>query len=115
MAKYYGTVGYTDTIETDPAGHPGVFAEAVIAERKYYGDILANNRRYEQGNGLNDDLNVRNEISIMADPFALENFSKLRYVSWLGKFWKISDAKVDFPRIILTIGGLYNGPTSGTA
>lgn len=115
MAKYFGIVGYVDTIETDPANHPGVFREAVTAEREYYGDILANNRRYEKGVGLNDDLNVRNEISIVADPFALENFSKLRYISWLGKLWKISDVKVEFPRLILTIGGLYNGPSSGTA
>lgn len=111
MAKYFGKIGYTDTLETDPVNHPGVFQETVIAEREYYGDILANNRRYEKGTGLNDDLNVRNEISIMADPFAIENFSKLRYISWLGSFWKITDAKVEFPRITLTIGGLYNGPT----
>lgn len=108
MAKYYGTVGYIDTVETDPVNHPGVY-EAVKTERNYYGDVLSNNRRYEKGDGLNDDLNVRNEISIVADPFAFENFSKLRYLTWLGATWKITDVKVEFPRLILTVGGVWNG------
>lgn len=108
MAKYYGTIGFADTVEKDPLNHPGVFDE-VVTERSYYGDVLANNRRYEKGDGLNDNLNVRNEISIVADPFAVENFVKMRYLTWFGSKWKITDAKVDFPRITLTVGGLYNG------
>ena len=108
MAKYYGTVGYIDTVESDPVNHPGVY-KAVETERTYYGDVLSNNRRYEKGDGLNDDLNVRNEISILADPYAFENFAKLRYLTWLGSKWKITDVKVEFPRLILTIGGVWNG------
>ncbi len=111
MAKFYGMIGYTDTIETDPVNHPGVFKETVLDERPYYGDILSNNKRFERGEHLNDDLNVRNEISILADPFALEHFSKLRYISWNGVSWKITDVKLAYPRMILTIGGLYNGQT----
>ncbi|MBE6724972.1 MAG: hypothetical protein E7576_07230 [Ruminococcaceae bacterium] len=109
MAKYYGAIGFADTVEKDPVNRPGVFEETVL-ERNYYGDVLSNNRRYEKGDGLNDNLNVRNEISILADPFAAENFVKMRYLTWLGSKWKITDAKVDFPRIVLTVGGVYNGP-----
>ena len=110
MAKYYGKVGYVDTIETDPVNHPGVIAEAVIDEHYYYGDILQNNRRFEKGDGLNDDLNIRNEISILADPFAMKHFAKIRYIEWLGSRWKVTDVKVEYPRLILTVGGVYNGP-----
>ena len=110
MAKFYGVVGYTDTIETDPTNHPGVFREVVLDERSYYGDILSNNKRFDKGEHLNDDLNLRNEVSILADPFAFEHFSKLRYISFGGSTWKITDVKLAYPRITLTIGGLYNGP-----
>ena len=107
MAKYYGMIGFGKTVETDPTNRPGVY-ELVIEERPYYGDILANNRRYERGDGLNDDLNVRNEFSILADPFAMENFSGMRYLTWLGSKWKITDVKIDFPRMTLSVGGVWN-------
>lgn len=111
MAKFYGKIGYTDTVETDPVNHPGVFREVVLDERSYYGDILANNKRFEKGEHLNDDLNIRNEISILADSFAFENFAKLRYLYWNGTKWKITDVKLAYPRMVLTIGGVYNGQT----
>lgn len=109
MAKYYGTIGFVKIVEKDPVDRPGVFSEDII-EKQYYGDVLANNRRYETGEGLNDNINIRNEISILADPFAMENFADMRYLTWLGTRWKITDAKVSFPRITLSIGGVWNGP-----
>lgn len=107
MAKHYGAIGYAETVETDPVLHPGVY-ETVITERNYYMDVLENNRRYESGTGLNDDLNVRNEFSILADPFAVNNFAKMRYLTWLGSKWKITDAKLAYPRINLSVGGIWN-------
>lgn len=107
MAKYYGMIGFGKTVETDPETRPGVW-ETGIEERPYYGDILSNNRRYERGEGLNDDLAVRNEFSILADPFAMENFKDMRYLTWLGSKWKITDVKVDFPRMTLSVGGIWN-------
>lgn len=107
MAKYYGTIGFGVTSETDPVNRPGVY-EVTIEEHPYYGDVLSNNRRYERADGLNDDLNIRNEFSILADPFAIENFSAMRYLTWLGSKWKITDVKVDFPRMTLSVGGVWN-------
>lgn len=109
MAKYFGMIGFAITLETDPENHPGVYEE-VITEKPYYGDVNSINRRWEKGDNLNDDLNVRNEISVLSDQFAIENFSRMRYLTWLGAKWKITDAKVEFPRVALTIGGVYNGP-----
>ena len=111
MAKYYGMIGFGTTEETDPQNHPGV-TEVVITEKPYYGDILSNNRRYEKGDGLNDNLNVRNEFSVLADPFAVENFVNMRYLTWLGHKWKITDVKVDYPRMTLSVGGVYNDAES---
>jgi len=78
-----------------------------ITEREYYGDILQFSRRWENGEHLNDDLNIDNKISIVADPFAYENFHAIRYIWWIGAKWKVISAEVQYPRLILTIGGVY--------
>lgn len=104
MAKFYGSIGYAETVETKP----GVWEE-VITERKYFGDIIRNSRRLQTADKLNDDITVSNEISIVADPFANMNFHLMRYVEFMGAKWKISNVDVQYPRLILTIGGLYNG------
>lgn len=107
MSKFYGSVGYADTVETAP----GVWEEG-ITERMYFGDLTRNTRRLQSSDTLNDDINVANEISIVADPFANQNFHKMRYVSFMGSKWKITNVEVQYPRLILTIGGVYNGQTA---
>jgi hypothetical protein len=104
MAKYYGSVGYEDTTETDS----GVFKEC-ITERQYYGDVIRNNRRLENSGEINDSINVSNQISIVADPYAIQNFWKIRYATFMDQKWKVKDVNVEQPRLILTLGGLYNG------
>lgn len=103
MAKYYGSIGYTETTETSP----GVWTEN-FTERKYSGDVLKNTRRWQAGENLNDDLTINNIISIVADPFAYQNFHKMRYIEWMGAYWKISNIEVQSPRLLLTIGGVFN-------
>ena len=104
MARYFGAVGYADTVETAP----GVFVEQ-ITERKYYGELIRNVRKLQSAETLNDDINVSNTISIVADPFANENFHAMRYVEYMGVKWKITSVEVQYPRLSLTIGGIYNG------
>ena len=101
--KFYGPIGYAETVETKP----GVWEEQ-ITERMYYGDVTRNTRRLQSSETLNDDINVANEISIVADPFANEHFYSMRYVGFMGAKWKISNVEVQYPRLILTIGGVYN-------
>ena len=103
MAKFYGIIGYAEQVETVP----GVYSEE-ITERPYYGDLIRNTRRYESASQLNDNLNIANEISIIADPFAYQNFHAMRYVEFMGAKWKITSAEPAYPRIILSIGGVYN-------
>lgn len=112
MAKFYGVIGYAETKKTGA----GVWTEE-ITERNYSGDIVKVSRRLQAGENLNDDLTVNNEISIIADPFAYQNFHAMRYIKWMGASWKITNIDVQRPRLILSIGGVYNGetgPTSGT-
>lgn len=111
MAKFYGTVGYVDTVDKGN----GVFEEEVIGERPYRGDVTRTVRRFENGESLNDNLNVSNEISIVADAYAYENFCHIRYVVWMGARWKVSSVDVQRPRLILSMGGVYNGPSGGPA
>lgn len=110
MAKFYGKVGYAKTTETAP----GVW-EDVITERNYSGDALKDTRRLEAGEGLNDNLTINNIVSIIADPFAYQHFHEMRYVQWMGAFWKVTNVEVQRPRLILTIGGVYNGDTGPTS
>lgn len=104
MAKFYGAIGYAETTETAP----GVWTEQ-ITEKNYSGDVVKNIRRSQTGENLNDNLTVSNIISIVADPFANQNFYSMRYVKWMGVSWKITSIEVQRPRLLLTIGGVYNG------
>ena len=101
--KYYGAVGYAETTQTVA----GVWEE-VITERSYYGDILQVHRRLNGSQQINDDISISNKISIVADPYALNNFVNIRYVTWLNQKWKVLEVSVETPRLVLSLGGLYN-------
>ena len=105
MAKFYGKIGYIDSVETKP----GVWEEQ-ITERNYYGDVIRNTRRLQTADKLNDDINIANEFSIVADPYAMNHFYSMKYIEFMGAKWKISNVDASTrPRLILTVGGLYNG------
>ena len=105
MAKAYVRIGYAEQYEAST----DVWKEQIIT-RGYYCNIIRNVRKNENGSSLNDDLALNNQISIIADPYAIENFSIIRFVSWMGMYWKVTNVEVQFPRLILTVGGAYNGP-----
>lgn len=104
MAKWYGKIGYAETVETEP----GVWEE-VFTERPYYGDLIRNTRRLQSSSSVNDDVVVSNQIGIVADPYANEHIFAMRYIEFQGTKWKISDVEVQYPRLLLTLGGVYNG------
>lgn len=108
MAKFYGVVGYGHTIE-QPLGS-GVYVE-IITEKQYYGDILNNTRRIEAPQKVNFDVSVSNSISVVADAYANENYFAIRYVQWNGSLWTVNTVQVQRPRLILELGGVYNGQT----
>lgn len=114
MAKFYGVIGYVETTETEP----GLWEQQII-EKPYYGDLVRNFSKHESSGNVNDNINIANEISIIADPYAMEHFFAIGYVKFqlpaLGGVWKVTNVEVAYPRLILTIGGLYNGNTSGAS
>ena len=103
MAKFYGVIGYAISEETEP----GVFEEQII-ERNHVGDVIRNTRRLKEVGKINDDITISNQISILSDPFTSNNFHTMRYVSYMGSKWKVVEVEVQYPRLILTLGGLYN-------
>lgn len=104
MAKWFGKIGYGETVETKP----GVWTET-ITEREYYGDLIRNSRRLQTSSDkVNDDINISNQLSIVSDPYANENFHAMRYAEFMGTRWKVTDVEVQYPRLILTLGGVYN-------
>lgn len=111
MGRFYGEVGYGETVETVPGS--GVWAD-VITERKLYGDVTRNTRRLDSGEKVNDDISVGNSISVIADAYANEHFFNMRYVKWAGVRWTIREVEVQSPRLLLSLGGVYNGPTPTT-
>ena len=106
MAKYYGMIGFEQSAETKP----GVWTENII-EFPYYGEVIKNTRRLQDAGQVNDNVNISNELSIVADPFAVKNFHTMRYATFMGTKWKVSSVEVQYPRLILTLGGIYNGKT----
>lgn len=101
--RYYGRIGYWDTVETKP----GLF-EPGLNFLYYKGDVLRNYKRNQDGNKVNSDVSVNNSISIVADPYAREHFFDIKCVEWQGALWSVSSVEVQFPRLILELGGLYH-------
>lgn len=103
MAKFYGAVGYAKMIETSL----GVWEDTIV-EHNYYGDLVRNTRKLQNSGYVNDNINISNDISIIADPYAYENFHNIKYVVFMGTKWKVSNIEVQYPRLILSIGDVYN-------
>lgn len=110
--KYYGMIGYGEPVEKKPT-QPSVWDD-VIKERPYKGELIRNSRRIQNGESVNDNITISNEISIIADPYALNNFQNIRYAEVRGQRWKVNYVEVNHPRLKLTLGGVYNGPTPDT-
>lgn len=103
MNRYYGTVGYaiTEEVALD-------VWQDVIVERNYVGDVLKNNRRWVGGEHLNDNLVINNSISIVADPYAYNHYTEIKYCTWMNSKWKVTNVQVAYPRLILELGEVYN-------
>ena len=104
MTRYFGKVGYVETQETSPGNW-----EEIVTEREYYGDVLRNSRTLANGESVNDSPLVNNSISIVADAYAYQHFAAIRYADWCGINWKVTNIEVRRPRLVLTLGGVWNG------
>ena len=104
MARFHGYVGYVGTKETAPGVHM-----PDIVERECSGDILQYGNKVQPGLSTNDDPVITNRVSFIADPYAREHSDTIKYVVWMGTLWNVTAVSVEFPRLILTLGGVYTG------
>lgn len=109
MTRFSGVIGFGFTEKTAP----GVWKDE-FEERHVYGEVKRDTRRLENGTSVNDNINTNNVIEIIGDDYIFDNFLNIKYVSWMGSLWKISNVDVQRPRLILTIGGIYNGDSPRT-
>lgn len=104
MPKFYGKIGYAEISET----RPGIWEEKIV-ERNHYGEEVRNtSRRLASSGNLNDNITIANDISIISDAYSDLHVHDMRYIEFQGAKWKIVNAEVRHPRIILTLGGVYN-------
>ena len=106
MGKFYGKIFYGKTVERED--RPGSWKTQLVA-RDYYGDITRMSRRYSNDSNVNGDITCNNVISIIADPYAVAHFSQIKCVELVGTKWTVTSVEVQSPRLILTLGGVYNG------
>lgn len=111
MSRYSGVIGYAEEAELIN----GVWEDSEITERRYFGSIERVSRSIQNGSSILPDITVNNTISIVADAYAHNNFSRMRYVVWENTYWEVVSVEVRHPRLILTLGGVYNGPKADTS
>ncbi|MBO7450600.1 MAG: hypothetical protein J6U54_09540 [Clostridiales bacterium] len=105
--RWCGVIGYGEDVEGDLS-----VWNTEITEKRYTGDIIRNTRRWNDSNSVNGELNISNQISILSDPYIISNFQNIKYVEFMGTLWKVTDVEVQYPRLLLTLGGKYNGQQS---
>lgn len=104
MAKFYGKIGYIVTTET----RPGIW-EPVAIDKKYYGDLLSYSRYWQNTDKVNDDVSINAQISIVADSYLLDHMHCIKYAELNGISWEVTSIDPQYPRVILSLGGIYNG------
>lgn len=104
MSKFSGIIGFGETVETVP----GVFVPTITERRRYYGDLIRNYMSIQNSNNLNDDINISNQVSVVTDSFLREHINTMKYVEFMNIKWKITNVDIQFPRLILSLGGVYN-------
>lgn len=109
MAKFHGKIGFAKSERIN-----GVW-EDVVTEKSYYGEVLQDHRRWDSADKLNDNLDISNRIKIIADSFMKENIGFMKYAEYMGCLWEIKSLDIEYPKIILLLGGVYNGPQATTA
>lgn len=105
MSKWYGKIGFATPLSEV---EPGIYGAPVI-EREYFGDLITNRWNRQNSGGVNDNINISNDISIVADPYAMDHCSTMAYVEFMGAKWKITKIDIQYPRLILSVGGVWNG------
>lgn len=103
MSKFYGKIGFGATKQSEQ----GVWSNDIV-EKSYTGDVLNVSKKWRNDNEVNDELRVYQRISIICDLYAASNLGNIKYVTWQGTKWKAKSVEIKSPRLIITLGGVYN-------
>ena len=106
MSKVYGFLGFCTSEEREPGSD--IWGD-VVRERPIYADITRNTRRFNNGDGINDNIVISNSFRVISDPYAFENLEYLKYFKWNNKYWEVTSTDIDYPAINFTVGGIWNG------
>lgn len=106
MAKAFIRIGYARSEETDTS----VYTDEIEKEGKYRAESIRSSRSMNNGEAINDEINISNRFSFVADPYAFSHFFNIRYVKYMGTTWRVTDVEVEYPRLIISVGGVYTGP-----
>lgn len=110
MARFSGKLGFGEEVEVSP----GIWEET-ITEKPYYGTIEWDIRRFVKGDKVNDNVNLNNCVTVLADSWINQNSARVRYVLWRGQRWSITSVEDAYPRLKFYMGDVYNGPTPAGA
>lgn len=113
MPKCVVRIGYAESHEVQDPEHPSVWVEDII-ERMYRGDMYETTKRSDRSDQVIDGISINSTVSVVADEYAYGNFSKIKYVKFMGVCWKAETVKVQRPRLLINIGGVYHGRTADT-
>lgn len=105
--KFSGKIGFW---KEDSEVKPGVYKPEII-EKAYTGDVIRNSRRFDVvNNQQNKNLTTSNRLSIVSDLYLQYNWPSIKYVLWNGVKWEVTSVDViSYPRVLLDLGGVYNG------
>jgi len=110
MAKWFGKIGFGEDEAVDDYG----VWKPSLTYKEYYGDLLKDYHKRDSTSNVNDNLSLGNSISILADPYVSQNLGKIRCVEYGGTYWKVTSVDVQYPRLVLSVGPVYNiGSTGG--
>jgi len=112
MARYYGRIGFLKR-EVESEERPSRYVPE-MEERFYTGELYKNYARQQSAEKPVDDFGINNDISIVADAYALNNFASMKYVEFMGTLWEVQSVTVEHPRLRISFGGIYHGPTAKT-
>ena len=106
MARFHGKVGFFIEENDQETGIP----RRTNVEKSFYGRIIEPGRRFQAAENGAQDLVMNNQIAITANDYAFRHSSCITYVHYMGGRWSVTGIRTKGPEIILTLGGVYNGP-----
>lgn len=105
--KWFGQIAFSNQVETEP----GVYEDNDPILRDYYGDVIKNYKRDNSASTSNPDISISNQLSVVADPFLLNSFHEILYVTFMGTKWSVSSVDIQYPRMVIDFGNKYGEDT----